>query len=40
LAEDDEIWFEGNTYKEAIRMKFDDFRRLEQPLVASFAVND
>ncbi len=38
LAEDEEIWFEGNTHKEAIRMKFDDFRRLEQPIVASIAA--
>jgi Ala-tRNA(Pro) deacylase len=38
LADDEEIWFEGNTHKEAIRMKFDDFRRLEQPTIASIAA--
>jgi Ala-tRNA(Pro) deacylase len=37
LAEDDEIWFEGNTHEEAVKMKFADFRKLEKPLVASFA---
>ena len=37
LAEDEEIFFEGNTHHEAIRMKFADFRRIEQPLVFSFA---
>jgi Ala-tRNA(Pro) deacylase len=37
LAVDEYIWFEGNTHDEAIRMKFEDFRRLEQPLVAPFA---
>jgi Ala-tRNA(Pro) deacylase len=40
LAEDEEIWFEGNTHKEAIRMKFDDFRRLEQPTIAAIAADD
>jgi Ala-tRNA(Pro) deacylase len=34
LAENEEIVFEGNTHHEAIRMKFDEFRRLEEPLVA------
>ena len=38
LAEDDVILFEGNTHHDAIRMKFDDYRRLENPTVASFAV--
>jgi Ala-tRNA(Pro) deacylase len=37
LAEDESIWFEGNTHEEAIRIKFEDFRRLEQPIVAPFA---
>jgi Ala-tRNA(Pro) deacylase len=36
LADDEFIWFEGNTHEEAIRMKFDEFRRLEQPIVAPF----
>jgi Ala-tRNA(Pro) deacylase len=39
LAADEEIWFEGNTYREAIRMKFDDFQRVEHPRVVSFAVS-
>jgi len=34
LAEDDYIWFEGNSHDEAIRMKFADFHELEQPIVA------
>ena len=37
LADDEYIWFEGNTHEEAIRIKFEDFRRLEQPLVAPFS---
>jgi Ala-tRNA(Pro) deacylase len=40
LAEDDVILFEGNTHHDAFRMRFDDFRRLEDPLVASFAVTE
>ncbi len=36
LAEDEQIVFEGNTHREAIRMKFADFRDLERPLVGSF----
>lgn len=36
LADDEEIVFEGNTHHEAIRMKFEDFRRIEERLVASF----
>ena len=36
LAEDEDIWFEGNTHDEAIQMKFDEYRRLEQPIVAPF----
>jgi len=38
LADDEEIVFEGNTHDEAIRMRFDEFRRLEEPLVAAFAT--
>lgn len=38
LAEDDTIVFEGNTHHDAYRMRFDDFRRLENPEIASFAV--
>jgi Ala-tRNA(Pro) deacylase len=37
LAEDEEIWFEGNTHNEAVRMKFEDFQRLEKPQIAPFA---
>jgi Ala-tRNA(Pro) deacylase len=40
LAEDDVILFEGNTHHDAFRMRFDDYRRLEDPLVASFAVTE
>ena len=36
LVEDDEIVFEGNTHDEAIRMKFDDFRHIEEPLIGRF----
>lgn len=38
LAADDEIYFAGNNHHEAICMKFQDFQKLEEPLVASFAV--
>ena len=38
LAEDEEIVFEGNTHSEAIRMKFDEFRQLEKPLVATIGT--
>jgi Ala-tRNA(Pro) deacylase len=38
LTKDEYIWFEGNTHDEAIRMRFTDFRRLEQPIVGSFAA--
>lgn len=40
LSEDDEIVFEGNTHVEAIRMRFAEFRELEDPLVAPFAVTE
>lgn len=36
LTEDEEIVFEGNTHHEAIRMDFEDFRQIEQPLIGSF----
>jgi Ala-tRNA(Pro) deacylase len=39
LAEDEDIWFEGNTHDEAIRMKFAEFCRLEEPLVAPFTLD-
>lgn len=38
LAEDEVIVFESNTHDEAIRMRFDDFRKLEHPIVDSIAA--
>lgn len=38
LLEDEEIIFEGNSHREAIRMKLAEFRAIEQPLVCKFAV--
>jgi len=38
LAEDEAIVFEGNTHEDAIQMRFDAFRQLEEPLEASIAV--
>lgn len=40
LAQDEEIVFEGNTHHEAIRMKFQDFRELEQPQVGDFTKRE
>lgn len=37
LASEDEIVFEGNNHHEAYRIRFADFRRLENPLVGDFA---
>jgi len=37
LSKDDQIVFNGNTHEEAIRMKYNDFCRIEHPTVASFA---
>ena len=39
LAEDEEIVFAGDNHQEAIRMQFDEYDRLEQPMIASFAIN-
>jgi Ala-tRNA(Pro) deacylase len=36
LTKDEEIVFEGNTHREAIRMDFEDFCQVEQPLIGSF----
>lgn len=36
LADDDKIVFEGTTHTEAVKMDYDDFRKLEDPIVASF----
>lgn len=38
LTADEVIVFEGNNHHEAIRMRYEDFRDIEQPLVARFAV--
>jgi Ala-tRNA(Pro) deacylase len=40
LADDEEIVFEGNTHDEAIRMRFEDFRELEKPVVTTFAYQE
>lgn len=40
LAKDIDIIFEGNTHRDAIRMKFEDFRRIEAPLVVDMAASD
>jgi Ala-tRNA(Pro) deacylase len=37
LMHDEEIVFEGNNHHEAIRMRLEDYQRLEHPLVGSFA---
>ena len=37
LTEDEQIVFESNTHHEAIRMRLDDFLKLESPLVGTFA---
>ncbi len=38
LTKSTEIVFEGDNHHEAIRMRYEDFHSLEQPLVAKFAV--
>ena len=38
LAEDEAIVFEGNTHDEAIQMRFDEFHRVERPVVSAFAM--
>ena len=37
LTEDYEIVFEGNTHHESIRMKFHDFKAIEQPTIGQIA---
>jgi Ala-tRNA(Pro) deacylase len=37
LTKDPELVFEGNTHEEAIRMRFQDFVRVEQPLILEFS---
>lgn len=39
LTADERIYFAGNNHHEAISMSFQDFRNLEQPLVAPFATS-
>ena len=38
LTTDTEIVFEGDNHHEAIRMRYQDFHNIEEPLVAKFAV--
>ncbi len=38
LTKEEVIVFEGNCHNEAIRMSYEDFHRIEEPLVARFAV--
>lgn len=38
LTKDEEIVFEANSHHEAIRMRYEDFHRIEEPLVGRFAV--
>jgi Ala-tRNA(Pro) deacylase len=38
LADDEAIVFEGNTHNEAIQMRFDEYRRVEEPLIAPIAT--
>lgn len=38
LGQASEIIFEGNSHHEAIRMSYEDFLRLESPLVVDFAA--
>jgi Ala-tRNA(Pro) deacylase len=37
LLKEPEIVFEGDTHREAVRMRFDDFRHIEDPLIGQFA---
>ena len=37
LTHDDSIVFDSNSHSESIRMKYEDFARLENPQVASFS---
>ena len=39
LAEDDEIVFQSGTHRQCIRMKFSDYTRLSEPLIADLAVH-
>lgn len=37
VARDDDIVFEGNSHEESVRMRYEDFERIEHPMLASFA---
>ena len=39
LAWADEIFFEGNSHQEAIRMRYRDYYELEHPLVVHIATH-
>jgi Ala-tRNA(Pro) deacylase len=39
LTEDEQIVFEGNTHHEAIRMRYADYCKIENPSVAEFACH-
>lgn len=39
LTEDDEIVFDGNGHREAIRVKFRDYEELERPTIAVFSYH-
>ncbi len=38
LAQKEDIVFEGNTHHEALRINFNDFCELEQPLIGNFVL--
>lgn len=38
IANNEWMMFESETHREAIRMRFEDFRQLEQPITGRFAV--
>ena len=38
LTSDEEIVFEGTSHHESIRMKLDDFKALEHPVIGSFSA--
>ena len=40
LANDPKIVFEGNMHEEAIRMRFRDYMRVEEPLILAFAEEE
>jgi len=40
LAEDEEFFFAAKSHSEAIRMTFEDYRELEEPLIGPFATSE